>query len=208
MVRKSLMPRERSPSAERVLGALRRRPMTVAELVAALGVTKTAVRTQLTILERDGLIERGVARHGGSVGKPAFTFAATAEADRVYSRAYIPVLVELVRLLEERFQPKCVVALFEEIGQRLGLESGSGDLDAVVTQLTELGGVISCEPAGSAIRITSTSCPLGDVVKVAPATCQIVKRFIATVTGGFVQEQCVRGKRLRCRFLVKMTRSR
>jgi DeoR family transcriptional regulator, suf operon transcriptional repressor len=203
VVTKSLKPGERSPSAERVLAAIRRRPMTVAELVAALGVTKTAVRTQLTILERDGLVERAVAQHAGGVGKPAFTFAATAEADRVYSRAYIPVLVALVRLLEERLTSKRVAALFEEIGRRLGLDGGSGDLDAVAARLTALGGVISREPAGGGTRITSTSCPLGDVVRVAPATCRIVESYIATVTGASVHEQCLRGKRLRCRFLVE-----
>jgi DeoR family transcriptional regulator, suf operon transcriptional repressor len=192
-----------SPAAERVLAALRRRSMTIAELAAALGVTKTAVRTQLTILERDRLIERGKARRGVGAGKPAFTFAATALADRVYSRAYVPVLAELARLLGERLKPRHLAPLFQDVGRRLGVESGSGDVDAVVVRLTELGGVISRERIGSATCITSVSCPLGEVVRVAPATCRIVESFIAAVTGRSVREQCDRGKRLRCRFLIE-----
>ncbi len=65
---------------------LRRADQTVEELAQALQLTDNAVRAHLATLERDGLVEQQGMRRGG--GKPAFVYTLTAEAERLFPKAY------------------------------------------------------------------------------------------------------------------------
>jgi predicted ArsR family transcriptional regulator len=77
--------------------ALRRGPKTLDELVDALDLTRTAIRLQLTALERDGLVAHGGVRKSRT--KPANVYELTVEAEQGLSRAYVPVLTQLLHVL-------------------------------------------------------------------------------------------------------------
>src|SRR4051794_1903514 len=87
-------------TAGRIMELLRRGPKTVDELAAALQLTRTAVQGQLATLQHDELVEQRGARRGTS--KPARTYGVTMQAELLFSRAYIPVLTQLVHVLAYR----------------------------------------------------------------------------------------------------------
>src|SRR5215813_4960387 len=64
----------------RIVLLLRRGSRTVNELAGALGLTDNAVRTHLTALERDGLVQTSGTRP--SPRKPTLTYALTPEAEQ------------------------------------------------------------------------------------------------------------------------------
>jgi predicted ArsR family transcriptional regulator len=130
-------------TAGRNMGLLRRGSMTVDDLADALGLSGNAVRPQLAILERDGLVQRSGRRRGAS--KPARTYSLSPETELLFSRAYVPVLTQLLHVLADRFDPAEFDALMRDVGRRLigDRTRPSGDLrqraEAASALLTELG---------------------------------------------------------------------
>ena len=188
----------------RILALLRRSSRTVDELASALGVTDNAVRLHLSALERDGVVQqRGVRPTGG---KPAYAYEVAPEAERLFTKAYIPVLTQLVGVLEERLAPAELQALLREVGRRIAAARGASPgsvrekAEVAATVLTELGGIVDVEEQDGRITLRGYSCPLADAVRAHPATCQAVESMVAELTGGTVQERCDRAGRPRCCF--------
>src|SRR5215218_1543851 len=102
----------------RIVALLRRANLTVGEMAGSLGLTDNAVRAHLTSLERDGLVRQEGVRRGGP-GKPAYTFQIAPGAEQVFSRAYVPVLTELLRTLAERLPPQALEETMRDVGRRL-----------------------------------------------------------------------------------------
>ena len=191
----------------RILALLRRGSRTVEELASSVGVTDNAVRVHLAALEGDGVVrQRGVRPSGPSGGKPAYAYEVHPEAERLFTRAYIPVLTQLVAVLGERMPPQELQALLREVGRRLAATKGpsSGDLrsraEAAATVLTELGGVVDVEEGSRGLLLRGFSCPLADAVRAHPATCHAAQSLVTEVVGASVQERCERGDRPQCRF--------
>ena len=112
----------------RILALLRRGSRTVDELASALGLTDNAIRTHVASLERDGVVrQRGVRPTGG---KPAYAYEVAPEAERLFTRAYIPVLTQLVGVLAERMPADELQRLLAEVGRRLAATRGpvAGDI--------------------------------------------------------------------------------
>src|SRR4051812_29626252 len=101
----------------RIVGLLRRSGMTVDELAAALELTGNAVRAHLARLERDGIVMRASMRRG--LSRPAVVYGITAEAECALSRAYVPVLTQLLHLLARKLQPAGLGALMRQVGRGL-----------------------------------------------------------------------------------------
>jgi predicted ArsR family transcriptional regulator len=196
----------------RILGLLRRRERTVEELAAELEVSDNAVRPHLMALERDRLIhQRGVRSTGG---KPATVYQVMPEAERLFTRAYVPVLTELVGVLAEQMNPAALEKLLREVGKRLASARGpaEGDLrtraEAAAEVLTELGGVVDVEEKNGSLSLRGFSCPLADAVRAYPGTCRAVESLVAQVVGEKVREHCDRGDRPRCCFELRAARQK
>ncbi len=190
----------------RILALLRRGSRTVDDLASALGLSDNAVRPHLGALERDGVVQqRGVKPTGG---KPATLYEVAPEAERLFTKAYIPVLTQLVGVLAERTTPEELETLLREVGRRIAAGKGqlSGDMRAravaAATFLTELGGVVDVEEKDGRFVLRGFSCPLADAVRAHPATCQVAESLVARVVGLPVRERCDRGERPRCCFEV------
>ena len=191
----------------RVLALLRRGSQTVEDLARSLGITDNAVRLHLSALEREGIVEqRGVRPTGG---KPAYAYEVAAEAERLFTKAYVPVLTQLVGVLAERMSPAELEALLREVGRRLASSKPptGGNLRAraetAATVLTELGGIVDVEETDGVLTLRGYSCPLADAVRAHPATCRAAETLVAEMTGAPVSECCERGARPRCRFEVR-----
>ena len=63
-------------------------------MASKLGVTRSAVRAQISGMERDGVVRRAGQRPGTT--RPSHIFELTAEVEQLLSSAYIPLLTQLV----------------------------------------------------------------------------------------------------------------
>jgi predicted ArsR family transcriptional regulator len=196
-------------SRGRILALLRRGSRTVEELAAALGVSDNAVRPHLAALERDGIVrQHGVRPVGPAGGKPAYAYEVATEAERLFTKAYIPVLTQLVSALEDRMTPDELTALLGDVGRRLAATGATptGDLrtraEAAAAVLTELGGVVDVEEENGALALRGYACPLADAVRAHPSTCHAAESLVAELVGRPVHECCEKGDRPRCRFVI------
>ena len=191
-----------------LLQQLRRRASTVDELAQTLGLTDNAIRAQLALLERDGLVcEAGLRRTSGS-RKPSQVYRLTGDADRLFPKPYDYVLRQLLAVLGERLGRADVEAAVREVGRRIAEEVGpasaTGDtrarLEVAADALNELGGLAEVVEDGERLSIRAPGCPLAAVVTDRGEVCPLTETFISTVSGLSVCEHCERGPTPRCRF--------
>lgn len=188
----------------RVVTLLRQGSRTVDELAGAIGLTDNAVRAHLAGLERDGLVGQGELRRGG--GKPSFTYQLTAEAERLFPKAYGVLLHELLGVLGERLPPEALQDALREVGRRVGAgrEAPSGPLRRrvghAVALLNNLGGLAEAEETDTGFSIRGCSCPVAAAVDGCPDACLLAESLLSEVIGVPVRQVCDQGPPPRCRF--------
>lgn len=198
----------RDSTRGRILALLRRSALTVDQIAGALALTDNAVRAQLATLERDGLIEQQIARRGG-VGKPASVYRVVAGADELFSRAYVPILAQLLDVLADRLSREELDQLLRAVGERLATAQGATPAstereraERATALLNELGGVADVEERDHALWIRGYACPLGAAVHGHPEVCAAIEEMLTRLIGAPVHEQCDRGERPACCFRV------
>lgn len=194
-----------------VVVLLRRSERTVDDLAQALGLTDNAVRSHLATLERDGLVRQSGLRRGD--GKPSQLYSLTPEAERLFPKAYAPVLRHLLDVLSERVPASQAASLLRETGRRLAVErplpttdDTRARLDRAAQLLSELGGLAEVESEDGVLRLRGYSCPLTAVVGDHPEVCQLAEAMLSEATGLPIQERCLRkaGEPPRCCFEVEV----
>jgi predicted ArsR family transcriptional regulator len=191
-------------TAGRIMSLLRRGSMTVDEVAGGLGLTGNAVRAHLAVLERDGLVKQSEARRGTS--KPARTYALTAEAELLLSRAYVPVLTELLHVLDQSLNPGEFDRIMRDVGRRLmaGHPRPEGDLrqraEAASELLNDLGGLTRVEEHNGGFLIRGYGCPLSAATQRHPEACNAVESLLSEFSGMSVAKCCDAEDRLRCCF--------
>lgn len=207
------MPEAISPSAgrentrERIVALLRQGPRTVEELARSVGLTDNGVRMHLVALEQRGTVRQNGVRRTGMAGKPATIFEIAPEAEVGFSKAYAPLLTELVTVLAARLPREQLIDLMQQTGRRLA--DGAtlpGELEdrlrAAVDLLNDLGALATIEAGESAFTVQGIGCPLSSAVARCPETCTAVEVLLAELTGGVVTTLCHHSERPSCRFSV------
>jgi predicted ArsR family transcriptional regulator len=199
--------RRASPrTSGRILELLRRGPMTVDELARALELTRTAVRAQLASLLRDGLIEQRGNRRGAS--KPSHVYGVTAQAELLFSRAYVPILTQLLHVLSQRMTGSEFDAVLRDVGARViaGRAVPRGSLRDRVAEasalLNELGGLTEITQDDGRYVIRSHGCPLGAATAHHPEVCNALESLLSEYIGATVNKCCDQYDRERCCFEV------
>ena len=192
-------------TAGRILELLRHGAMTIDDLASSLGLTRTAVRSQITLLMTRGSVEPVGVRKGTS--KPARLFGVTAEAEQELSRAYIPVLTELVSQLGRRMKPPEFRQLLDDVGRGLGIRHATKGVlrervDKANAVLRGLGGLTTVSEEPDRYVILGQGCPLSAATGEQPETCAIISGLIAEVVGQSVTTCCQRYDRKRCCFKI------
>jgi predicted ArsR family transcriptional regulator len=191
----------------RVVALLRRGDRSVEELAQALGLTDNAVRAQLALLEREGVVRSVGIRRDGTVGKPAMLFGVAPDASALFSSAYAPLLSSLLAELGERMSGRQLDTLLRGAGRRLApaLPSSATFDDrarASAAFLGALGADADLVQTSDGYEIRGHGCVLSDAVTACPATCNAVEALLSEVTGTTVRERCDRANQPRCRFLI------
>lgn len=200
------LPRRVEGTAGRIMELLRRGPRTVDELAAALDLTHTAVRAQLATLQHDQLVEQRGSRRGTS--KPARIYGVTTQAELLFSRAYIPILTQLLHVLAQRLSPAEFDSIMREVGRgaTAGRAPAHGPLrDRVVVAssiLNDLGGLTEIKEEDGLYVILSHGCPLAAATTDHPEACNALESLLSDFLGTRVTKCCDRYARERCCFEV------
>jgi DeoR family transcriptional regulator, suf operon transcriptional repressor len=206
MLRRQLL----GSSRGRICALLQRDDLTVEDIASRLGLTANAVRAQITAMERDGIVQRVGQRPGST--RPSQVFGLTSEVELLLSRAYVPVLRQLVRVFSAKLPAQQFNALMREAGTELANElpikrRPSRTLRTRVFQASELlneqlGAITQVTENGGYV-IRGFGCPLAALSGNHPAICMAIESLIQQMVGVPVRECCDRTARPRCCFEIK-----
>lgn len=188
---------------------LRRSRLTVNEIAAQLGLTHNAVRGHLAALQHEGLVREGGFQRSAS--RPAVVYELAPGADAAFSKAYVPFVAHLVRVLQERLPQGQLDEVMHIVGRSLAAEWPRlhGDLpqrvEAASALLEELGALNEIDRLDGGFVIRGHGCLLAEVVHQRPEVCRAVESLLTEVLEVPVQECCERGERPRCCFRIATT---
>ncbi len=125
-----------------ILTLLKRGESSVDELSSQLGISSTATRQHLSILERDGLVKRRAVK--AKIGRPRDNYSLTEKAETLFPKAYNELCRWIIRDMIEREGPESVKAMMGRLGTKHAAQyqervKGTGDVESVVEILNELG---------------------------------------------------------------------
>jgi predicted ArsR family transcriptional regulator len=190
----------------RLIALLRRESHTVDDLASELHLTDNAVRAHLAALERDGIVRQSGVRRDGGVGKPAYAYELTADAEQFFPKPYAAVLSKLLDALAGQMTADDVVALLRRVGAQLAaaFPPGQGDsrtrLEAAAYALNQFGGLADLSVDEGGLALHGFSCPLAAVVPGKPDLCRLAEAFVSEVAGVPLSACCDRGAVPHCRF--------
>lgn len=192
----------------KIVSELRRRGSASAtDLARSFGLSPNAVRQQLMVLERDGLVAETAVRRGPT--KPTFEFSLTPDADKLFPQAYDKMLSAVLRELRSQFGPAGVQRVFEGLSrraiERARLTVTADEPEAKVAQLTDMlrksGVVAEYSLIDGGFALHEHNCPYSNAAKENPEVCQVIHHVIDETLGGehHQTESLARGGK-ECRF--------
>src|SRR5947209_5825612 len=116
MLRRQLLDTTRG----RIVACLQKGPLAVDDIAMELQLTPNAVRSHITSMEGDGVVQR-VGRRPGTT-RPFQTYALTPEVDQLLSRAYIPFIRQLISVLAHTLPSADLERLVGDAGRGLADE--------------------------------------------------------------------------------------
>jgi DeoR family transcriptional regulator, suf operon transcriptional repressor len=197
-------------SRGRIVTLLRGGGLTADDIASKLGVTRSAIRAQITGMERDGVVRRAGQRPGTT--RPSNVFELTPEVEQLLSSAYLPLLTQLVDVFADGLPADQLVAMLRRAGKRLAEELSpgkrpTGNLALRVALASEmmneqLGALTHVERKGGYI-IRGVGCPLAALTGKHPGVCLAMESLVAEVVGVPVHECCARSERPQCCFEIR-----
>lgn len=176
------------------------------ELAEALELTDNAVRSHLTSLERDGLIQQLGTRPG--FRKPHVLYSLTNEAESVFPTAYAPLLRHVLAVIVRRLPSQELRESLREAGQSAAqehLDQVKGKrrnqrIEFALEMLKTLGGNVTIREIEGKRLICGNDCPLSVATAHHPEACVILESLLSEIIGAPVKECCLHGAAPRCRF--------
>jgi predicted ArsR family transcriptional regulator len=160
-------------------------PMNVPRLAERLGINRNAVRQQIAVLEREGLVEMRVERR--KTGRPTHVHHLTGSAQALFPQAYGPMALSILRQIRDREGENKVRELFRHrtrellkiYRERLRGKSAREKVRELARIRKEEGYMARSEGA----CLSEHHCPIAAVAKEFPAVCAAEKKLFETVLG-------------------------
>ena len=202
MLRKQLLDTSRG----RIVTLLQAGELTSEDIATKLGLTRSAIRIQITAMERDGVV-RKVGKRPGTT-RPSHLFELTPEVEQFLSKAYVPVLTHLVDVFAESLPAQQVETLLRRTGTALANEISRGKVSGGLKQrvgkaselMNEHLGALTHVEGNGGISIRGAGCPLSALTGKHPGVCLAIETFVSEIVGVPVRECCDRENRPRCCF--------
>jgi len=174
-----------------ILNFLKRRDASVDELSSKLGISSTATRQHLAILERDSLIKRITIKE--KMGRPKIFYSLTEKAEEFFPKAYSDFFKWIIHDIIERDGAERVRGLMARLGaeqasyykERL---RGDGDVESVVELLSELGSFAEMEQEDGQIIIKEYNCLIYELaLEFGGIMCEFDQNFIGSLLNSRVE---------------------
>jgi predicted ArsR family transcriptional regulator len=194
-------------SRGRIVSLLQAGAMTADDMAAKLDLTRSAVRLQISAMERDGVVRKIGKRRGTT--RPSHLYELTPEVEQLLSKAYIPVLAELVGVFAEALPPEQLETLLRATGKRVAnqwrrtsrssasLKSRASSASRLINE--HLGALTHVDSNGE-IVIRGAGCPLAALTGKHPGVCLAMESLVSEIVGVDVRQCCDRDARPRCCF--------
>jgi predicted ArsR family transcriptional regulator len=199
-------------SQQEVLNQLmeRKAGATLDELVAAVGLSRTAVNQHLMALEREGYVVRSTPRRSG--GRPQNVYVLTEAGTNVFPKQYSWFSKLLIQTLRDTIGPEKVSQYMYDLGVKLsaGLiprligKNRTERIDEIVKIMNETGFIArttTAEGSDKLPRVECKNCVYHDLSKDYPEVCRFDIGFLSGLMGAEVEHQtCVQRGAESCRF--------
>ena len=165
--------------------------MTIDELAASLGISRSAVQQHLALLEREGLVGSAVRRR--PMGRPNRIFYLTDAGYESFPRRYDLLSIRTLQAMRDLRGEEELDRLFDAVAARLAGEllprvqaaPPSGRADAVIALMNELGYDASTCEDGQAIR--AVNCIYHHLASGTRAVCRFDVRLLSRLLERDVQ---------------------
>ncbi len=171
---------------------------TIESLCAALGLSRTAVKSHLTGLRAEGLVRRRGLQPG--TRRPSHVYELTLEADRFFPKAYDDFAAALIEEIR-RLQPEELQGYLERIADRWiardaarvdGLH-GLERFERAKDILADRGFMPVLEQTPDGYQLREHNCPLMRLTADYPEVCKMVHRWLEALFGTHLDRvRCLR----------------
>lgn len=195
----------------KIVAELRRRHSASAvDLAHEFGLSPNAIRQQLVVLERDGLVVETSVRRGPT--KPTYEFSLTRAAEKLFPQQYDKMLSAVLREVREQNGADGVNKIFAGIAKRAAEQTNSkatsatpeGKLAALTEHLREHGVSAEYNLIEGGFELHEHNCPYSSVVSEHPEVCSVIHNVLdATVGGEHRQTESLATGGKACRFEIR-----
>ncbi len=149
-----------------------------------IGISPTAIRQHLTILEKESLIKRETLKEG--IGRPKVVYSTTEEAEKLFPKFYSWLAECLIDGITKEYGGEKIESLFEKIGIKFSqpyrerVQGKSLEVRvAVVTEiLNEWGAYAFMENDGEHYVVKNYNCSFYAVAQKYPHVCTVHAVFL------------------------------
>jgi predicted ArsR family transcriptional regulator len=179
----------------KIVEALRNRHASSAfDLAKEFGLSPNAIRQQLLILERDGLVAGKSVRRGKT--KPTLEYSLTGLADRYFPQSHDRILNAVLREIRATQGDMAVATIFAGIGKRAAQRAGERvagqPLDVRIAEIAatvKAAGVSAeVERRGDTLVLHEHNCPYASVVSENPEACSVIHTMLEDVVSPNVKQ--------------------
>lgn len=195
----------------RIVAELRRRKSASAvDLSKLFGLSPNAIRQQLVVLARDGLVAEQSVRRGPT--KPTHEFSLTSEGEKLFPQRYDKMLSAVLREVRLQHGETGIAAVFDGITKRALSKARArmtaSDTAGKLGQLTEIlgeGGVVAdYNLIDGGFELHEHNCPYSAVAKENPEVCSVIHHVLdETIGGSHVQTESLATGGTECKFQLK-----
>ena len=186
-----------------ILNFLKRRDSSVDELSPKLGISPTATRQHLSILERDGLVKRISVKE--KLGRPKVIYSLTEKSEELFPKAYSDFIKWIIRDMIEREGPESVRAMMGRLGTKQASYYkervvGDRNVESVVEILNELGAFAEIEREDGHKCIKVCNCPFYEIaMEFGEIICEFSLKFMGTLLNSPVKlKSCIANGNRHC----------
>jgi predicted ArsR family transcriptional regulator len=191
-----------------ILNLLRLNESSADELSSQLGISSTATRQHLSILERDGLVARTSVHE--KVGRPKVFYSLTEKSEELFPKAYSAFFKWIIRDMIEREGPEVVRTMMGRLGtlqasyykEQVGID---GNIESVMEVLNELGTYAEMKRVDGQIMIKEYNCLIHEIaLEFGDIVCEFNLKFIGSLLNSPVAlKSCIARGDKYCSFAIE-----